>query len=586
MKKFLGMVVLVAFGSVQAHADILFLDLNGNPKEIEAAKAAASKRGEKVIVIPEVTKELATRQSELLAKTQKANEEYLRKGCSRANSDSPTCAGVGKALNEAMAKENDFRQKNQLNAETLNKALKDLKNKGANLSSLIVSGHDGNGHFGGTYGDLTDKDLAGAFQSNAPVGDGIRSLALWGCYTANLSSLSLYWKKAFPQVEVVVGFDKKGPLGNSPSNWALLKDFLSKDKELSQIKDQNELQKAFKKLDGVRITDAAICVGDTFSNKFVTMDLANIQSMCEGAFLKDAKVYTCYLNAEKGCENPPANTANSELRSFYEQLQDYAHCKEVLQPEQQVGMPSADTMIRLIHFADIKKNFVKNFTQQMADYNKLLDKVGAPKNLQWGDILKMSRAEILEKLKATDAYLNNKGSGDSALNPEFIALRNFVRMGVQPVLGDLNVPFTWVEPGAGPGEGMSNGMATASPDTVARMRKDYENERADRLIRQKIEETLKTNGATKSQMDAIAVREQALQKQMDNGANFRDIMGPAQQIDEDKKKLRQSNWKTISVELEQYKQQLKSADYASSEGQRIFNAKLDELMANYAKDSK
>ncbi|UYL10723.1 hypothetical protein B9G69_009060 [Bdellovibrio sp. SKB1291214] len=584
MKKILIILVgLFVLSSLEAQADILFLDLNGNPKEIEAAKAAASKRGEQVIVIPEVTKELATKQAELLAKTQKANEDYLRKGCSSGNANSAACSGVSKALNDAMANENEFRQKNQLNPETLDKALRGLKSQGVNLSSLVVSGHDGNGHFGGTFGDLTDKNLAEAFQKNAPLGDSIRSLALWGCYTANLSSLSLYWKKAFPQVEVVVGFDKKGPLGNSPANWALLKDFLSKEKDLAQIKDQNELQKAFKKLEGVRITDAAICVGNNFSNKFATMDVANIQSMCEGAFLKDAKIYTCYLNAEKGCENPPANTSSSDLRRFYEQLQDYAHCKEVLPPEQQVGMPSADTMIRLIHFADVKKNFVQNFSQQIGEYNKLLDKVGAPKNLQWGDILKMSRAEILEKLKATDTYFDNKGTGDSALNPEFMALKNFVRLGVQPILGDLNVPFTWVEKGAGPGEGMKNGMATASEANVIRLRKDYENERASRLMNQKIDEVLKTNSATKSQMDAITIREQEIQKQMEAGVNFRDIMGPAQKIDEDKLKLRQNNWQAISGELEQYKRQLKSSEYASAEGQKIFNSRLDELMASYNK---
>ncbi|MEK2689254.1 hypothetical protein [Bdellovibrio sp. GT3] len=562
------------------------MDLNGNPKEIEAAKAAASLRGEKVIAIPEVTKEIAANQIALKAKTEKANEEYFRKGCSKRNSESAACSSASKYLNEAMANENEFRQKYQLDREKLDKFLKDLKNKDVHLSSMVVSGHDGNGQFGGIYGDLSDKDLASAFSSNPPLGDGIRSLALWGCYTANLSSLSMYWKKSFPQVEVVVGFDKKGPLGNSPANWALLKDFLTQEKKLSAIKDENELQKALKRLDGVRITDAAICVGDKFSNKSVTMDLKNVQSMCQGAYLKDAKIYTCYLNAETGCENPPANTSNSELRRFYEQLQDYAHCKEVLEPDQQVGMPSADTMIRLIHFSNIKNNFVQNFSQEISEYNKLLDKVGAPQSLQWGDIKKLSRGEILSKLNATASYLDDKGDVDTALNPEFSALKNFFRMGIQPVLGDLNVPFTWVESGAGPGEGMKNGMSTATPANVARLRKDYENERANRLLRQKIEDVLKNNPATKSQMEDIAVRERQLQKQMEAGPNFRDIMGPAQKIDEDKLSIRNSNWSAISQEIEKYSQDLKSENYASAEGQVIFSAKLDELMKSYAKDAR
>ncbi|QDK47128.1 hypothetical protein DOM22_19140 [Bdellovibrio sp. ZAP7] len=583
LKSVFSILAIVMSFATTANADILFLDLNGNPKEIEAAKAAAAKRGEKVIVLPEITKEMMANQAKFKELTQKANADYLKKGCSVGIEKTAACATVAKNLEDAMAKENKFRQENELNAKTLEKSIADLKQKGVQLSSMVVSGHDGNGHFAGRFGDLDDKALSDAFLKNPPMGDGIRSLALWGCYTANISSLSLYWKKSFPQVEVVVGFDKQGPLGNSPANWALLKDFLSKEKELTQIKDENELQKALKGLDGVRITDAAICVGGKFSNKKLTMDLANVQSMCEGAYLKDAKVYTCYLNAEEGCANPPANTSDSELRRFYEKLQDYAHCKEVLPPEQQVGVPSPDTMIRLIHFADVKKNFVQNFSREIADYNKLLDKVGAPKDLHWGDIQKMTRAEVLAKLNATAKYLNDKTDNDSALKPEFMALKNFLNLGIQPVLGDLNVPFTWVDTGAGPSEGMKNGMLTASPANLIRVRKDYENDRATRLMNEKIESILKTNSATRSQMEVIGVREKELQRQMEAGANFRDIMGPAQQIDEDKQRLRQNNWKTISVELEQYKQQLKSESYASAEGQKIFNAKLDELVTTYAK---
>ncbi|QLY25314.1 hypothetical protein [Bdellovibrio sp. KM01] len=582
-KCLLAAVVAILSFSAQAHADILFLDLNGNPKEIEAAKAAAAKRGEKVIVIPEVTKEMMAKQVKFKELTQKANEQFLKKGCSVGTAKTEACATVSKNLNDAMAKENQFRQENELNANTLEKSIAELQKKGVQLSSMVVSGHDGNGHFAGRFGDLTDKDLSDAFTKNPPMGDSIRSLALWGCYTANISSLSLYWKKSFPKVEVVVGFDRQGPLGNSPANWALLKDFLSKEKDLVQIKDENELQKALKGLDGVRITDAAICVGGKFSSKKLAMDLANVQSMCESAYLKDAKIYTCYLNAEEGCANPPANTSDSDLRRFYEKLQDYAHCKEVLPPEQQVGVPSPDTMIRLIHYADIKKNFVQNFSREIADYNKLLDKVGAPGELHWGDIQKMTRAEVLAKLNATAKYLNDKTDEDSALKPEFMALKNFLNLGIQPVLGDLNVPFTWVDTGAGPSEGMKNGMVTASPANVIRVRRDYENDRATRLMNEKIESVLKTSSATKSQMEAIGAREKELQRQMEAGANFRDIMGPAQQIDEDKQKLRQSNWKIISIELEQYKQQLKSENYASAEGQKIFNAKLDELVNSYAK---
>ncbi len=586
MLKFLrGVSVLLLVTSFQSRADILFLDLNGNPKEVEAAQAAAKKRGEKVIVIPNVTTEMKVKKQKLKEAREKANDDFYRKGCTVGTS-SEKCSGVTEKLSEAVRQENEFKEKNQLNGAELSKAITELKKKDIKLSTVVVSGHDGNGAFGGSFGDLTDKDIANAFINNPPMGEGIRSLALWGCYTANVSSLSMYWKRSFPQAEVVMGFDKKGPLGNSPANWALLKDFLSKEKELSKIKDQNELRKALKGLDGVRITEAAICVGGIMTNKKASMDLANAQKMCEGAFLKNKSLYTCYLNAEKDCPNPPANTDDSDLRTFYESFQDYVHCAEILPPEKQVGMPSGDTMIRLIHFADVKKNFVANFPLEIANYNGLLDKVGAPKELQWGDVQKMSRAEILAKLNATSKYLEGKVGEESALAPEFTAINKFLTLGIQPVLGDLNVPFTWVEAGAVPNEGMKNGMATSSPASVAKGRSEYESNRAERLLKAKVDQVMKTNSATKAQMSDITARELEIQKQMEAGANFRDIMGPAQKIDEDRTKVLETNWHEISGEIEQYKNQLQSGEYASAEGQKIFNTKLDDMMKAYAKSAK
>lgn len=585
MKLFYTAAIFASLFSIQGHADILFLDLNGNPKEIEATRAAAEKRGEKVVVIPEITKEVAVKQLQLKAVTNKAREAYGASRCDLASGNAQKCETLRKNLDQAEKNFRAFTDQTKMTQKKLSDKLGQLKSQGVQLSSIVLSGHDGNGHFAGTFGELSDKELSEAFQKNSPVGDSVRSMALWGCYTANIGSLSQYWKKALPNVEVIAGFDEKGPLGNSPANWAYLKDFLTKEKSLSAIKDEKELQKALSKIEGANITNASICVGGKYASKEMAMDLSNAQSLCEGSYLKDSLVYDCYLNAGKGCENPPSNTSTSELRTFYENLQQYAHCNEIIDRESKPDTPSRDKLIRLIFYKEVKKNFSDNFKLQMEAYNSQLKKVGAPKELIWGDITKMTRAEILAKLNATSDFLAGKNREDSALRPELQAIGMTFSMGIQPVLGDLNTPFAWVEPNASAPEGMANGMASASAASVTRFRNEYEGTRASNLMDSKLDAILKTNPATKNQMAAILSKAADLQRRVENGANFRDVMGPFQELDEQKKKLRSTSWKLVSNELNDYKTQLQSEEYASPEGKQVFNAKLNELIKTYAKDA-
>src|SRR5690349_5395083 len=81
----------------------------------------------------------------------------------------------------------------QVTAGSLLGFLTGLRNQKRSLSGVVISGHDGNGHFGGEFGFVNDSDIKKAFQNAAPVGDGVRSLLLWGCYTATPGSIEMRW---------------------------------------------------------------------------------------------------------------------------------------------------------------------------------------------------------------------------------------------------------------------------------------------------------------------------------------------------------------------------------------------------------
>lgn len=93
-----------------AFADILFIDLNNSPKEIEAAKKAAYARGEKVIVL-------------------------------------------------TSSKKTPF-----IDDKNISSLLTDLKKKNVKLSSVVISGHDGNGEFHGAFGRVSEPALERAFK--------------------------------------------------------------------------------------------------------------------------------------------------------------------------------------------------------------------------------------------------------------------------------------------------------------------------------------------------------------------------------------------------------------------------------------
>lgn len=330
-------IYLILVISIISKGEILFFDLNDNPKEIEAAQRAAKRRNEKLIVYPSISasdkKEIESTKEEL----HKARSLFFE--CSNKIGGS-ACKDLRANFDLARNKHNSTLEKNQMNPRKLNKIMEDLKDNNTKISSIVISGHDGNGFFTGTYGNLTDNDLYRAVSNNTPVADGVRSLLLWGCYSANIGSLLTHWKKALPQAELIAGFDDSAPLGNKPANWAYLEDVLVKEKNLTSIKDSKTLQRVLKQLNGATKMHSSICVRDNYADMKKSIELSQATKLCQTIQDESAAVFKCYLHAERPkCENPPENTSNNELRSLYNKLQSAKHCREIFD-SQGISLPS------------------------------------------------------------------------------------------------------------------------------------------------------------------------------------------------------------------------------------------------------
>lgn len=387
-----------------ARADVLFIDLNNGPGEIAAAQKAAARRGEKLIVY-----------------------KGLKRG---PNSQS-----------HPIFTENNL-------AEDLNRVIGELKTKNISLSSLVISGHDGNGHFMGANGDINADELTQIFENNSPVGENVRSLYLWGCYTATPGALDQHWKKTLPNVDMVAGFDGSAPANTQKASADFLQDTLEKEKALTQLKDENEVQKALKKMkSGTQIT-AALCVKDKWASNKDKVDIEQRKKECTEQFLDDPKLsrFECYLRGKPECPNVPENTQSGEIRQIYNFLQSHSICDSFLRGRDR-NFPSRDTTLRLIFFENVRRNFQKGSSSQLSAWERAQASIGLPPEIRISkdEIVNLSRAELLSRLRKQKEFFDQKMAGPNG--NDYIPWFTYTRK-LESLMTDRlrRFPASWVEP--------------------------------------------------------------------------------------------------------------------------------------------
>lgn len=455
MKSFL--IFAFALFSLNASADILFLDLNDAPAEIAAARRAAAARGERVIVFPVVAPEVRRRIQELRSVYERASS--VRSACKE------NCESLQQQQNSAYNALQSVRNENRMNGEKLKEEIGRLKAQNTTLTSIVISGHDGNGGFGGENGSLSEQQMAEALAAHPPMADSVRSLLLWGCYTATPASIEMQWKTPFPNLVAVAGFDGSAPGKDKLGAATYLEDFLKKEKQLTAMTDARQLNNAFLSIRNISIMTSAACVNGIYMRPGqAPQSMESLMGECRDLAIKikaqkeaggSTDIYQCYLLGEAGCEDPPANPHSSPLRQYYNDLQATKHCDEALSS---VGIvrPSPDEVIRLIYFRNVVNNYEIIHKEDIDKVNAVLDKVNAAPDLRIKDFSKMSRAEIIKKFAAITEYTDkNKIKITPEMTEEDIEFNSSLQL-VQShveihasVLNKLgNIPFEWVEPNA------------------------------------------------------------------------------------------------------------------------------------------
>lgn len=459
------LLLALAFAAPLAHAadgDVLFIGMNASYHEIQAAEAAAKKSGRKLVVFPEMT--VADHKKFYdLTQAYSAAQKKLDKACSK-DAQSAGCQSVQKKLQpelERMNKaRNDMRALGEFNKEKFDQFLKGRGEKANRFESVVVSGHDGTGHLSGDFGSISDKELAEVLNANG-LRDSVRSLHLWGCYTASPSSVMINWKSAFPNIHFVSGYDGRAPLADKPAGWSYLKGVIEREPKLHAIADAKKLQQALREIPGAVQVNAAMANCDFYANHKEAFDI--------GAFVEQCKKYKteieaaqgkyeCYLKAEAGCENVPVETGSGVLREFYGIMQKADACKQVT-PSPTFEAHSRDEAMRLLFYRDVAKNFSRLYQQELKEYDEMLAALGAPEKLRVADLGSLSRKDMIARLDELAAFIRGKFM-DFEMDPKkyvtdtntarLSALRNFQQQatGTLVGLGSGCVPYSWHEAGA------------------------------------------------------------------------------------------------------------------------------------------
>jgi hypothetical protein len=408
---------------------VIYMGFHGSDVELKGAESAC-KRGERVVTVPtedyfrEYTKQSFQVDS---IQTQLERASRAATACSDKffNSDAAAlhCKILDNKTVELSHKEgalytafSDWQKKNPLKPTEieLKDALENLKTQNASVSSLIVSGHDGGGHFYGDLGSIQKEDifdLAGKYPQQFA---NTKSVLLMGCWSTVPDQVEA-WKANIPSLKVVAGFGGSAPSAVQKAGGEYIAGVLNVQDSFTGSTEKQAMERLKSIVDINAITAAVfidpskVCTAVPKSsyyalfaqnenddngkykagmNKYTFRTEEEIKADCL-AFAGNSAFWNKLDNYISG-RTEPSNTYR--LTDLYDTMRHHEECfdKHLIEP----GRFDPGGVLMLRFFQDVKKNFGKYFKQDIADAYDELDlavlngKLG-PKLED--DILKMPR---------------------------------------------------------------------------------------------------------------------------------------------------------------------------------------------------
>ena len=367
--------------SGSAHAVILFVDLNNAPREYAACKRGAGEENVSVV-----------------SRTFNSDDEH------------PT----GQPVNIAFVR----------------RKIEIMEANGQKIDSIVISGHDGSGHFMGLDGggDFYHSDLTKLLAERESTGKSVTSLGLIGCYPNNVHGAKIYWLNPNPNVKMTVGFAVQSPTKEKAATGNLVEAYCKNRQEWVNKQSKSELCDIYPKFNapfaglGLTMCSREAVAGESYKkdgNQCFTYQ--EMQDRC-GEFDpgdKEANMYSKYMSANNPCEpqyaNPPVDKNSiysggaSPLRKFYSKVHLWRHCaddfkknRKHIDPrdgtESAYNLPNAPEVIRLVKYDDIKTNIARLNDAEIREYDQRLDDLCLGQ-YKLGDITQLNRGEMNRRIE-------------------------------------------------------------------------------------------------------------------------------------------------------------------------------------------
>ena len=163
----------------------------------------------------------------------------------------------------------------EVNPQNIEKMIARKEASGYSFDTIIISGHDGSGHFFGENGNILASEIGDIVErrsqaveahdaetgdTKVPLNQSLTGMALWGCYTTTGAACENYWMKNIsPSIKATLGFTMQSPDNTNAGNWALLEDYCKKRSEIAAASTQQEMSEVFKGLSGIGHWNSSIC---------------------------------------------------------------------------------------------------------------------------------------------------------------------------------------------------------------------------------------------------------------------------------------------------------------------------------------
>ena len=326
MKKLIFLLLLI---SINAMADVLFIDLNNVEMEIDVARKAAKLRGENLIVLPLNRDKYKNPAKSKLDAQYAAVAGRMERACYRdeqPTGSAPACQAVIREMNAIEEKIQKLPVMPTYDAKKLQEEMATVKEK---INSVMISGHDGDGDFAGEFGHIGGRGFLDAL-SKFHGRDDVKSLYLLGCNSATSHTLADLWKKALPKAHFIAGYEGIGYLRDNGLGHSFIKNVMAEEQKIIASATMADALKRFRGLfgnDKTHNTAASVVLNCDSANPIYLSSINPAKPFLE--LFNCDKDFTKKLNTFLECalsETAPCEVVGSQAKDLIYQMQKPAVC--------------------------------------------------------------------------------------------------------------------------------------------------------------------------------------------------------------------------------------------------------------------